>query len=203
LRDLCLMQSPGADPGPPGRVLIAWHRLARPDALSADGLQAAAQNFGVGERFAADNLAHTLNQLKGSDGPLASAAAAAVNAEGQANASLELLALWAADGVLARALRWPHPVPLVAAEILQARGRRVRPGGADWQRVASAGYARAAAHATDLACDLARRSEKLQMVAPKLRTKNAAPAIETLLREDAITPARARALVRPGRAPSV
>ena len=59
--------------------------------------------------------------------------------------------------------------------------------------IASAAYARAAAHATDLACDLARRSDKLQMVAPKLRTKNAEAAIQALLREDAITPARARA----------
>ena len=64
LRDLWLMQSPGADPGPPGRVLIAWHRLARPDALSAEGLQAAAQNFGLGENFAADSVAHAINQAE-------------------------------------------------------------------------------------------------------------------------------------------
>jgi hypothetical protein len=69
----------------------------------------------------------------------------------------------------------------------------VRPGDADWQRVASASYARAAAHATDLACDIARRSDKLQIIAPKLRTKNAEATIQAPLREDAITPARARA----------
>jgi hypothetical protein len=96
--------------------------------------------------------------------------------------------------LLARALRWPHPVPLLAAEILQGRGggRRVRPDDEEWERAVSAGYARAAARATDLACDLASRSDKLQMVAPKLRSKNAGPSIEALLREDAITPARAR-----------
>jgi hypothetical protein len=32
-------------------------------------------------------------------------------------------------------------------------------------------YARAAAHARDIACPLARRSDKLQMIAPKLRSK--------------------------------
>ena len=196
LRDMWLLRSPGADPGPPGRVLETWHHLRRHDALSAEGLQAAAQNFGLGENFAADDVADALDCLKATDRPLASAAAAAtaVKAAGE-GASLELLALWAADAVLARALRWPHPVPLLAAEVLQARGggRRVRLGDADWQLIASAGYARAAAHGTDLACDLARRSEKLQMVAPKLRTKNAEATIQALLREDAITPARARA----------
>ena len=68
----------------------------------------------------------------------------------------------------------------------------MRPGDADWERAVNAGYARAAAHAADLACELARRSQKLHVIAPKVRTKNAAPAIETLLREDATTPARAR-----------
>ena len=195
LRDLWLLRSPGADPGPPGRVLEAWHRLSRPDGLTVEGLQSAAQHLGLGEDFAADSLAHALDQMKASHGPLVSAAAAASAVEAGAGqgASLDILALWTADAVLARALRWPHAVPLLAAEILQARGhRRVRPVDADWQRAVSAGYARAAAHATDLACDLARRSDKLQMVAPKLRTKNANHAIQTLLHEDAITPARAR-----------
>jgi Protein of unknown function (DUF1403) len=196
LRDLWLLRSPGADPGPPGRVLDAWHRLARYDALTEEGLQAAAHNFGLGDAFAVDTLVDALDQLKGANRPLASAAAAAsaVKAAAGEGASLELLALWAADAVLARVLRWPRAVPLLAAEVLQARGggRRVRPGEAEWERAVSAGYARAAAHAADLASDLAHRSDKLKMVAPKLRSKNARPAIEALLREDAITPALAR-----------
>jgi hypothetical protein len=32
-------------------------------------------------------------------------------------------------------------------------------------------YARAATHARDIACELARRGDKLQMIAPKLRSK--------------------------------
>jgi hypothetical protein len=195
LRDLWLLRSPDADPGPPGRVLDAWHRLTRHDALTKNGLKASAQNFGFAKDFAADGIADSLDQLKASHALLASAAAAAtaVKAVAGEGAAPDLLALWAADAVLARMLRWPRAVPLLAAEVLPARGnRRVRPGDADWERAVSAAYARAAARATDLACDLARRTDKLRMVAPKLRTKNAGPTIEVLLREDAITPARAR-----------
>ena len=79
--------------------------------MSAEGLRAAAQNFGLGENFAADNVADAISCLKATDRPLANAVAAAtaVTVAGE-GASLELLALWAADAVLARALRWPHPV---------------------------------------------------------------------------------------------
>ncbi|MGO9769097.1 MAG: DUF1403 family protein, partial [Roseiarcus sp.] len=104
---------------------------------------------------------------------------------------------WLADAVLAARLRWgagTPALPLLAGQILHqslktGEGRRPRPGDADWPRLCCLGYARAAAAACDLGADLARRSEKLSSVAPKLRAKGAGAVIAALLDDDVLTAA--------------
>jgi hypothetical protein len=109
----------------------------------------------------------------------------------------ELLALWLADAVLAARLGWGSAgalaVPLLAGPILHAslktEGRRPRPGDADWPRLCCLAYARAAGAACDLGADLARRADRLNNVAPKLRAKGAGAVIAALLDDDALTAA--------------
>jgi hypothetical protein len=88
----------------------------------------------------------------------------------------EPLALWLADAVLAHRLRWPTPVPLIAKEIrradLRAAPRHLEGDGA-WLMALSLAYARAAASASDLYAELARRatpsSPLRQNCAPEMR----------------------------------
>jgi hypothetical protein len=99
----------------------------------------------------------------------------------------EVLAAALADAVLAQKLNWPFVLPLLAAGLHGAGGRRA-PGdaGEDEQmtRILSA-FARAAAMAFDLSAELGRRAQKLQDVAPKLRAKGAGAALAALLDDDA------------------
>src|SRR5271165_80939 len=102
----------------------------------------------------------------------------------------ELLAAWLADAVLAQGLNWPFALPLLAAALLSGAGRRAGglddlPDGGETTRVVIA-YAKAAAGAVDLAGDLARRADKLEKAAPKLRAKGAGAALRALLDEDCL-----------------
>jgi hypothetical protein len=119
----------------------------------------------------------------------------------------EILALWVADLALAKRLGWEAPVPLLATTIAHpslrsmssggasnsraAGRRRPRPDDADWFCSCASAYAIAAQEAFSLASDLARRSEKLFVVAPKLRAKGAGRVVDLLLADDAVSPARA------------
>jgi hypothetical protein len=110
----------------------------------------------------------------------------------------ELLALWLADAVLAARLRWGSAgvpaVPMLAGPLLHpslktGEGRRPRPGDSDWPRLCCLAYARAAGVACDLGADIARRADRLNSVAPKLRAKGAGAVIAALLDDDALTAA--------------
>jgi hypothetical protein len=79
--------------------------------------------------------------------------------------------------VLAQRLKWPFALPLLAAPLFASAGRRATTGsGGDVEtaRVLCA-YAKAAAHACDLAAELGRRAQKLAEAAPKLRRKAPQP----------------------------
>ena len=91
-------------------------------------------------------------------------------------AAAEILALWVFDMVIAIRLRWPRPVPLIAAKILDPTLRSpgeptAKAGRPAWPNAAAGAIALAAASALDLAADLARRSKTLIAVAPKLRVE--------------------------------
>ena len=150
---------------------------------------------------APDALAESLTEAATAGDPVsadAKAAAAVFAALSDVPAAdAEVLALWAFDSVLARRLRWPRPVPLIATKLLDpglrsdGGGRRSRPGEPGWDRAAAGAIALAAAAALDLAADLARRAETLLTVAPKLRAKPAAKIVDLLLAQDCVAPAEA------------
>lgn len=93
------------------------------------------------------------------------------------------LALWLADALLARALGWDRPVPLLASHL--PRGA-FRLEGEAWITACAVGWGRGAVAAFDLHMDLARRADALR-AAPLRRPGKDSPAIlAALLSEDAV-----------------
>jgi Protein of unknown function (DUF1403) len=174
LRDAFLLRHGGDDPGPAGRMLMAWRGLDRSAPLCDesvfhivetlqlkvdDGLRAAIADA---QRLAASTQA----------APFAASQAARIVAQ-QPGAGV--LALWLADAVLAARLKWPLPLPLIAGALVHPSLRTGghRPGDADWTRSRCVAYGRAAVAACDLFADLGRSSQKLIAVAPRLRARGA------------------------------
>jgi hypothetical protein len=175
LRDAFALTPPGGDPGPAGRVYLAWRALAK------DRLAEIAAGLGAPDPTALEAI---LDAQAGAAAPAPIAAAAAATAVAAAFPRAPPLAFAVADLVLAARLGWRVAVPLLALEVLRAR-----PGAPGWNAACCAAYARAAARACDLHAELARAEARLRQVAPKLRAKGAAAAVAAFLAEDALTTA--------------
>ncbi|RVD32235.1 DUF1403 family protein, partial [Mesorhizobium sp. M4A.F.Ca.ET.020.02.1.1] len=136
LRDAWQLCPAGADPGPAGAIFGAWRQLAlQPPAVSADRLAKGIEMLGLAwdDEALAELCRHIENLMEGqTPAPFAAAAVAAHVVAARPDA--ELLAWWLADLVLAQALRWPRPLPLLMAQAFDpafrggASGRRIRPG---------------------------------------------------------------------------
>ena len=196
LRDAWMLRRPTDDPGPAGRVLGAWRSLSdRSDPLAPERVEAAAQNFGLAIGDALSAITAAAQDLAAGDRPAVLAAAEAARRAVAVRPDAELLALWLADAVLAARLGWTVAIPLLAVQVLHPRlkagaaGRRPKAGDADWLRACCLAYACAAGAACDLGADLARRADRLNSVAPKLRAKGADAVIAALLDDDALTAA--------------
>jgi Protein of unknown function (DUF1403) len=189
------------DAGPATRLLQLWRDLAaRPPSLDPSRLAAAAGLLDLALP-GPNGVASSLKACAGEGDPVSAAAKAAALAfsvfPDAPAAEPEIFALWLFDMVIAIRLRWPRPLPLVAAKILDPA---LRPPGADrrpmpndpaWPNAAAGAIGLAAASALDLAANLARRAEVLLAVAPKLRAKPAAKIVDLLLAEDCVSPAEA------------
>ena len=198
LRDAFHLRRGGGDPGPAGKVLLAWRELcARPTRQWRSSFVAAAEALGIAHDEALQE------RLEAADACLASArpapfAAARVFAAASGlggRPSLrgrggegEALAAWLADAVLAERLNWPSALPLLAAQLRSPAARRAPGDGAETNRVLFA-YAQAAAQACDLSAELGRRAQKLFQAAPKLRAKGAGAAVRALFDEDSLSAA--------------
>ena len=106
----------------------------------------------------------------------------------------EVPALILADAALAQALAWDHLVPLLAVGLKLAD---LRMRSEDLRLACHRALVSSAVEAVRLAVDLARRAALLKGVAPKLRAKGAADAVEIFLKQDAVAPS---ALPLPDRA---
>ena len=202
LRDAFHLRRPGGDPGPAGKVLLAWRELsARPSRQWGSSFVAAAEVLGVAHNEALEEALEAAEACAASARPAPFAAARTFAVArgltsgerpsfGARGGEGEALAAWLADAVLAERLNWPFALPLLAGALFPGAGPRLggleNPAdGGETTRVLIA-YAKAAAGAVDLAGDLARRAEKLEKAAPKLRAKGAGAALRALLDEDCL-----------------
>ena len=98
----------------------------------------------------------------------------------------EAAALILADAALARALGATHVLPLLA---LTLKPRDLRLRGDDLRLACHRAVVLGVGQALPLAGDLARAATRLRAVAPKLRAKGAARAVDLFLSRDALAPA--------------
>jgi hypothetical protein len=199
LRDLRFADG---DPlGPAAILLSLWSdSAARPPSLDPSRISHAGARLDLALPDPND-LALSLKACAGEGDPVSAAAkvaALAFSAVPDAPAAgAEILALWTFDMVIAIRLRWPRLVPLIAVKILDPTlrspksGRWPSPSGPAWPNAAAGAIALAAAAALDLAADLARRSNTLIAVAPKLRSKPAQKIVDLMLARDCVSPAEA------------
>lgn len=192
LRDAWLLRRPDDEPGPSGQILSAWKRLAsRSTALDIESLEAIASLLAIRWDETLASLAGAFEDLRLSRAAAPFAAADIVAKTFFIRADAEMLGWWLADLLLADKLRWPVPVPLMMGQRFSAvfRGERgrIRPGDEGFERAVCLALVQAAAEASRLAAEIARRAERLAAVTPKLRAKGAGDAIRLLLSEDAVS----------------
>lgn len=182
LRDAFALCRPGDDPGPAGRLLIAWRALGEARALrSADWPGRLPGMFDL-PGSAAELLRDLGGRFVGRGLPLRFAAGAAreVLALGPSHRGL---ALWLADALLARALGWDRPVPLLAAHLPRAAFRLE---GEAWLAACAGAWGRGAVAALDLQADLQRRAAALRAAPLRRQGRDTAAVIALLLTEDAV-----------------
>jgi hypothetical protein len=199
LRDALLLRHGGDDPGPAGRLLVAWRGLDRSAPLADDSILHLAETLQLKLDDALRAAIADVQQLAASvqAAPFAAAQAARIVVAQRPDA--EILSLWLTDAVLAARLKWPRPLPLIAGALvhpsLRRGGHRPYPGDPNWTRSCCLAYGRAAGEACDLFAALGRSSQKLIAVAPRLRAKGAGAVIKTLLDEDAVLPSARRGVM--------
>jgi hypothetical protein len=199
LRDTVLLTKAGDDVGPGGRMLLAWRRLAgRPaeELLTKKNLDAVLGEFGYAPDDAAvGDLADELRRLS-TAGMVEMLTGAFIAAERYGFG--RPVGAWLADALVAQRLGWAHAVPLLGAEVFAGFGAgRLRRSGTTLAAASIdeegarakgllAAQARAALRAIDLSAELGRRSERLLIVAPKLRARASGLVVERLLSDDAV-----------------
>jgi hypothetical protein len=186
---------------PAGRLHRLWRLFAtRPPRWDEQRLRAAADLVDLPPDTDCAALAALVHEAAPRQNPVVAAARANVRAlqilDDAPQIDAEIFAVWIADLVLARQMRWDAPLPLLATTIMHpslraASSRRPRPSDPDWSASVARAYARASQEAYALAGELSRRSETLLRAAPKLRAKGAARVIELLLGDDCVAPVRA------------
>ena len=187
--------------GPAANLSSLWRDLAgRPLSLDPGRIGDAAARLDLALANPTD-LAESLSEQCRAGDPVSAAAKAAALAFCAVPDALappsEILSLWVFDVVIAIRLRWPRPVPLIATKLLDptlrppGASRRPTPNDPAWPNAAAGAIALAAASALDLVADIARRSNTLIAVAPKLRSKPAQKIVDLLLAQDCVSPAEA------------
>ena len=175
LRDAVHLTRAGDNTGPAGMILQQWSRaVLRPMTV----LHLAKALPGT----SADQIALCLDVVGGTPVDRAARVIEAVLTD---SPRAEVAALILGDAVLSQAVGLEHLLPLVSLAIkprdLRLRGDDLRVA---CHRAVLAGVMRA----VPLAGDLARRAVRLQTVAPKLRAKGAAKAVDLFLSRDALAP---------------
>ena len=193
LRDALLLTAADGDPGPAGKVFLAFKRIsARKPNLSSKCVAELAELLGLAWDEPLAAIAGHVDDALQSGRPAPFAAAELVTTICATRPDAEALAWALADVLIADKLKWPFPLPLLMAErfgpafrTLGGRGR-VGPGEVAFATAICLALFEGAGSALRSAGEIARRADQLLAAAPKVRTKRAGPVIQSLLNEDAI-----------------
>ena len=195
LRDAVLLTADGDDPGPAGRMILAFQRLAmKKRTISSKILDDLTGLMGL-PRDGISELADRFDNAAQSGRSVPFAAADLVANICAARPDAEILAWWLADRLVAEKLGWECGVPLMMGERYGAAfkkigGRgRVRPGEPGFARAVCLAMVEGTGAAMRQANEIGRRAEKLLAAAPKVRTKGAGVVIQKLLDEDSVAAA--------------
>ncbi|WP_457647446.1 DUF1403 family protein [Profundibacter sp.] len=183
IRDACYLTKAGDETGPAGDMFARWRKV------SAIGLKQrdwpvclkVCMTEHVAEQLP-EWIDMAMAQRAGQGASPVVQAAKMVDLVMNAFPREEASALMCGDAVLAQALGWTHPVPLLG---LHLKGNDLRDVTVE---VCHNAVARGAQDAVRLSHDLLRRAERLRAVAPKLRAKGSDAAVALFLREDAVLP---------------
>lgn len=184
IRDAYLLTTAGDAMGPAGDMLALW-KAGSTISLKHAGWQDRLRNLLPGEMQG--RWPDWLDQLNENLGNPVAHARLVLTIIVQDFPRYEAAALLCADTVLARALGWDRPLPLIGLHLKRKVFRDIGDG-ATVQIACDNAVAHAAQDAVRLAHDLARRAAHLRAVEPKLRTKGSQDAVHLFLSEDAVLP---------------
>ena len=194
LRDAVLLTAAGDDPGPAGKLVLAYKRISpRKPGFSPKHVGELAELLGLAsDEPIAASTATAAGEALHSSRSAPFAAAELVTTICGSCPDAEPLAWALADGLIAKQLNWSFPVPLLMVErfgpafrTIGGRGR-VRSGEVAFATAICLALIDSIDSALQSAAEIARRADQLLAVAPKLRTKGAEPVIRAPLEEDAI-----------------
>lgn len=185
LRDAYYLTRPGDALGPAGEMFARWRRVSAIGLKQRDWL--VRLKSCVPEQVA-EELPEWIDTAMAGGPAAGSPVAQAAKMIGLAMTAFpreEASALICGDLMLARALGWSHPMPLLG---LYLKRRDLQAAGDELSLACHHAVAKGAQDAVRLAHDLTRRAQRLREVAPKLRAKGSAEAVALFLREDAVLP---------------
>lgn len=184
LRDAIHLLRLGDLPGPAGEIYLSWRRAVEAQ-VSVKTL------CRVLPRLEAGQIATWLNARQG--GPV-SRAASALEAVLNDVPRGEVPALILADAILSQALGWDRLVPVLASHLKRSDlGMRRH----DLRLACHRAVIQSVIDSVRLAAEILPKADYLRTVAPRLRAKQAIPAIEMFIARDAVVPS---ALPMPDRA---
>lgn len=188
VRDAFLLTKPGDIMGPGGDMLALWCKAYSISLRNNTGV-GGWQDRLIGllpehVQKQASDLLDAINEADISGSPVARAARALSLVLSNFPRE-EAIGLLFVDVVLARALGWSHPVPLIA--LYMKRGQ-LNSNQDELLLACHSAIAGSAQDATRLVHDLSRRAGCLRAIAPKLRAKGSDEAVQLFLTQDAVLP---------------
>lgn len=185
IRDAYHLTPPGEPRGPDGDLLAFWREAVRlrlngpgeiADLIAPDRAEDVAGWLDAGQDRARTH------------GPLAGCVAV-MRAVLETDDRAERVACLLSDIVLARVLNWKIVLPVSEQYLTKAALRDVSANGQGAELAVQRRILESLEETIRMARDLARRAEALRAVAPKLRAKGSAAAVNLFLSEDAVAPA--------------